>query len=261
MKVLHIWDTAGVASILARYINKLYNIETKVITRSNFNPFNIPVYGDIYNTSAEGFVLKAFLLARKYDIIHIHDLDIMTPFLLLYRKPIIIHYHGTSIRGRWRERERFWSKADIIIVSTEDLLEGAPKNVIHLHNPVDTELFSYKGSRIEGTAFHISYKADDEAKDIAREFNLRLTIHDREKDTISYVKMPYILSKYEYYIDIKKTADKIIHEMSKTALEALACNCKVIRWDKSIVKELPNEHKPEVVAKRLFDLYSALMRT
>ncbi len=160
MRVLNIWDTAGVASTLAKYIHKLYNVETKVITRANANPFNIPVYGDMHNGSAKRFVLKSILLARKYDIIHIHDLDIVIPILKLYRKPIIIHYHRTSIRGKWKERVKFWSKADAIIVSTKDLLEGAPNDTIYLPNPVDTELFSYKGSRVNGTAFHISYHAD-----------------------------------------------------------------------------------------------------
>ena len=204
MRVLNIWDTAGIASILAKYIHKLYNIETKVINRTNFNPYNIPLYGDAYNESAKRFILRSVLLAKKYDIIHIHDLDIIIPLFKLYRKPIIIHYHGTSIRNKWKERVKFWSKADAIIVSTKDLLEDAPNDTIYLPNPVDTEYFSYKGSRVNGTAFHILYNADNEAKSIAREFNLVLTVHDRKKEPINYLEMPYILSKYEYYIDIKK---------------------------------------------------------
>jgi glycosyltransferase involved in cell wall biosynthesis len=262
MRVLNIWDTAGIASILAKYIHKLYNVETKVITRASSNPFNIPIYGDTHTGSAKKFVLKSILLARKYDIIHVHDLDIVIPILKLYRKPIIIHYHGTSIRNRWKERVKFWSKANTIIVSSKDLLEGAPNDTIYLPNPVDTEFFSYKGSRVNGTAFHISYYADEEAKSIAKEFNLTLTIHDRRKDPINYLDMPYILSKYEYYIDIKRERQdsKILEASSKTALEALACNCKVITWNKSILKELPHEHKPEVAAKRLLDVYYSLIR-
>jgi glycosyltransferase involved in cell wall biosynthesis len=264
MKVLNILDIAGVASILAKYIHRLYNIETKVITRAELNPFNIPVYGDMYYGSAKLFVVKAILLARKYDIIHIHDVDILIPlFKLLYRKPTIIHYHGGSIRGKWERRRKFWSKADVIIVSTKDLLEGAPDNAIYLPNPVDTEHFYYRGSRKLGTAFHISYNADKEAKDIAKEFNLELTIHNRKENPINHTEMPFILSKYEYYIDIKRdyvTKKLLKGSLSKTALEALACGCKVITYNKSIVEGLPYEHKPQVITKRLFDIYSSLIR-
>lgn len=58
--------------------------------------------------------------------------------------------------------------------------------------------------REHGKAFHISYNADEDAREIAREMNLELIIHDREKMPIIYREMPSILSRYEYYIDIKR---------------------------------------------------------
>ena len=56
------------------------------------------------------------------------------------KKPIILHYHGSRIRGKAKERRKYYQKADSIIVSTSDLLETLP-DATYIPNPVDTELF------------------------------------------------------------------------------------------------------------------------
>ncbi len=211
MKILHIWNTAGVASILAKHMDKLYNTSSKVIVRSNYDPFGLTTYGEIWNIGAKMFLYKASFLARKFDIIHVHSLNEIIP-KLSGKKPLIIHYHGTDIRGRWEEKREIWSKADEIIVSTRDLLDGAPDNVIYLPNPVDTDLFYDKGNRVKETVFHISYNADNDAIDIAKELNLKLTIHNRDISPIPYKDMADILSRYEYYIDIKRDPSHNIYE-------------------------------------------------
>lgn len=51
-----------------------------------------------------------------------------------------------------------------------------------------------------------------------------------------------MLNRYEYCID--RTSPE---SLSKTALEALACGLKVIRWDCRVVSGLLGEHRPERV--------------
>ena len=99
-----------------------------------------------------------------FDIIHIHDLDEIIPWLkhLYHSKPVILHYHGTRVRNRWKERENFWRKADAILVSTPDLLEGAPKSTIYIPNPIDTDLFYRfpENHRQPNSAFAFHYHLD-----------------------------------------------------------------------------------------------------
>jgi hypothetical protein len=49
-----------------------------------------------------------------------------------------------------------------------------------------------------------------------------------------------------------------IPSLSKTALGALACGLKVVRWNEEVVEGLPEEYKPENVIRRLIEVYSSI---
>jgi len=264
MKILHIWNTAGVGSIIAKYMDKTFGTESWVIMRKRFDKFGFTTYGECWDCRGKIFTLKSLLKARKYDLIHVHAFDRIVPLLkLLYpKKPVVLHYHGTDIRGKAEERKRYYRKADFIIVSTPDLLETLP-DATYIPNPVDTELFYPRNIYEPKTSFHISYRADELAKKYAKQYNLKLYIHDRETAPIPHIKFPDVLSKYEYYIDVKRFIDgKIATALSKTALEALACGLKVINWNGEIVHPpLPQQHLPEEVCSRVFKIYKGLVTT
>lgn len=257
--VIHIFNTAGVASILAKWQKRLYGWRTWVITRSIFDVFHLTTYGKAVNLRATPFKYYSLLMAFKFKLVHIHSADIFLPsFRRLYgrRKALVIHYHGSEIRGKWDARSKYWSIADIIMVSTPDLLEGAPSRAIYLPNPVDTLMFRPKPKlRRKNTALYIIKHQEGEdlewPKKIAERMNLKLTMLDRKKTPIPYLMLPDFLNKFEYYID-----RNYIPSLSKTALEALACGLKVIRWDEKIISGLPEEHKPENVISRLCEIYS-----
>jgi len=230
--VLHIWNTAGVGSIIAKYMDKLFGVKSLVVHRKRFDPYGVTVYGELWDCGAKIFVLKCLWLARKFDIIHVHALDKIVPFLkILYpRKPVVLHHHGSDIRGRWSSRRKYWSRADIILYSTLDLLNHeTPKHAVYMPNPIDTEFFHPHPIKPKPkTALHFSYNADDLARKYAEKYNLNLTIMRRG---IPYLKLPETLVKYEYYIDVKRSRNGVLLKgsLSKTALEALACGVKVIR--------------------------------
>jgi hypothetical protein len=142
-----------------------------------------------------------------------------------------------------------------VLVSTPDLLDGAPENVIHVPCPIDTEFFFSHGEHKIGTAFHFSYDADDLAERYAKNYALNLTVHDRNKEPVPYSKMPEVLSCYEYYVDVKRVYGKLIKALSKTALEALACGTKVIKWDGEITLKLLPDHSPELVVDKIWEIY------
>ncbi|MEM2374005.1 MAG: hypothetical protein QXI11_06135 [Thermoproteota archaeon] len=261
-RVLHIWNTAGVGSIIAKWMDKLYGTSSRVIMRKQFDKFGFTIVGEAWSCNSKVFTIKASWISRKFDIIHVHAFDKIIPILKMMnpKKPVVLHYHGADIRNRWREREKYWSKADVVLVSTPDLLEGSMTNVVYIPNPVDTDLFYPRYCFTPNTAFHISYFSDDLAIKYAEKYGLKLTIHDREKAPIPYTQLPRILSKYEYYIDVKRDREgRLLRALSKTGLEALACMRKVIKWDGNILEGLPPEHKPENVVSKIWEIYRRLI--
>lgn len=261
IRILHIWNITGSGSTISKFMDKTYKTHSWVITRKKFDPWEHTLYGETSILGAKSFTLKALMMARKYDIIHIHAFDKIVPYLkLIYpNKKILLHYRGVDIRGIWNSRVKYWNKADIICVSTEDLLEGAPPGIIYIPRAVDTDLFHPIDTSNIGTAFHISYNADDLAKKYAEENNLSLTINDRLKTPIKYAKFSKTLLKYEYYIDVKRSNGKRLEVLSKTGLEALACGLKVIRWDGEIVEGLPEKHMPKNIVKKLYKIYMEIL--
>lgn len=261
MRVLHIHNIAGVACVIAKFMDKTFNTESLVVMRKAFDRFGVTTYGQTWNCGPKIFTIKCLWLARKFDVIHVHDFDKIVPWLkrLYHNKPIILHYHGTRIRNRWKEREQFWSKADAILVSTPDLLKDAPKHAIFIPNPVDTDLFTLKNHRPKNTALYIvKHQEGEDLKwplNIAENLNLRVHIHDRVTNPIPHLKLPQFLNDFEYYID-----RNYVPSLSKTALEALACGLKVIDYNRELVRELPEQHEPQNVTPQLYKLYNTAKR-
>ena len=260
-KIFHIGNTAGVASTLAKFTDRFHEANSWVITRKCLDKFGLTTYGETVDTRASIFKAWILLRALRYDLLHVHSFDEFIPRLKIFygKKPIILHYHGTDIRGKWKERERFWKRADLIIVSTTNLLEGAPRRAIHLTNPIDTDLFYTRNNNQPGTAFHVAYNRVDQARALAKQFGLKLTIADPARKPIPFTQFGEMLSKYEYYIDVKGIPNYDEKMISKTAIEALACGCKVIREGGEIIQKFPPAYDPKNVVAKLWQLYEMLL--
>jgi len=267
MKVLHIWDIAGVASIIAKYTDRLFGTESLVIKRRALDPYGYVTYGQLWDCGPREFGLRAVLKARGFDIVHVHYIDKIIPYLRFFYpdKPIVLHYHGDDIRGMWSQKRKYWERANAIVCATIGIIdEKTPAHAVLVTNPVDIEIFHLGEEKPRpGTAFHISYGADDLAVKMAEKLGLSLTIHDRARQgAIPYVEMPEVLRGYEYYVDVKRgqSGNVLTGGLSKVGLEALACGLKVITWDKRTLEGLPQENLPESVAKRIFGIYEDLLR-
>lgn len=259
-KILHIGNTAGVASTLAKFTDRSFESNSWVITRKRLDKFGLTSYGETMDTRASIFKARIFLRAQRFDLLHVHSFDEFIPRLkMIYgKKPLVMHYHGTDIRGKWIAREKYWKRADLILVSTPNLLEGAPRRAIHLPNPIDFDLFYSRGKNQPNTAFHVSYNRDDQARALAKQFGLTLTILDRKQNPVPYLQFPEVLSQYEYYIDVKGIPNYDEKMISKTAIEALACGCKVIREGGEIIQEFSHVYDPKNVIEKLWNLYELL---
>ena len=103
MKILHINDKAGVACILVKY-QRLSGIESKVLSSNTIDKFGILKFYKDYVDIVDpvNFVEYCISEAKNADIIHIHSgeqLVIKMRKTFGNSKKIILHYHGTDIRG------------------------------------------------------------------------------------------------------------------------------------------------------------------
>jgi hypothetical protein len=228
MKVLHINDQAGVSCILAKY--QLRNgIESKVLSNNIIDKFGILKFYKDYVKVVKpiDFVDYCIAEAKDADIIHIHSNEILV-FKIRKAfgnsKKILLHYHGTDIRGLDKKnsensilqnikdkkkllireiKNRMWlikrgyyksfsmeaqNLANEILVATPDLSSLLP-NAKYLPNPVDLD--------------HFSRRNNNEQK-----YNTNaLTIHTETGDiqkTLEYCKTNNINLKINVYDRTKK---------------------------------------------------------
>lgn len=103
MKILHIHDQAGVACILAKS-QRMRGMEAKVLSFNKIDKYGILKFYKAYVEMVErsNFIDYCISEAKKADIIHIHSLE---ELVIKMRKrfgnskKIILHYHGTDIKG------------------------------------------------------------------------------------------------------------------------------------------------------------------
>jgi hypothetical protein len=178
MNILHIWDQAGVACILAKY-QELSGHKSKVIVTKTRDKFGIYSFYHQYTQTIDPrlFIDTCLKEAETADVLHIHGrIDMLFRLHKKFgrSKKLVLHYHGTDLRGlkkrqkeelphrslpsdliifakrlvrrpyykimRRRIHARAQKLADAVIVATPDLLQFA-ENAIHLPNPIDTDHF------------------------------------------------------------------------------------------------------------------------
>ena len=174
--ILHIWDQAGVACILAKYQKQTQGHNSKVLISNNIDRFGIYDFYKEYiiNVKPDELFDSCIRETEKADIIHIHSrVDFLFDLrnVIGNQKKIIFHYHGTDLRGikkfqlphrslvsdlvimtkmlarntksklvGKRIRKKTQALADVILVATPDL-QSLISDAVYLPNPVDTEHF------------------------------------------------------------------------------------------------------------------------
>ncbi|MGA9150599.1 MAG: hypothetical protein WBZ36_08475 [Candidatus Nitrosopolaris sp.] len=298
MRILHVWDQAGVAFVLAKYQN-LQGQYSKAIMVREYDKFGIGRFYNehVINVTLQKFVQRSLEEAQSADIVHVHsrsDMVIRLRNKFGNSKKIILHYHGTDIRGIKKQKlphrsklsdlavrgiftyrrvrdiilfkKRIHSQAqrltDAVIVSTPDLLPLV-SNAVYLPNPIDTDHFAPDKifSKVERER---ALTMDTEAIDIGlalnyckqHNVNQEIDVYNRIKDPIMYKDMPAFLKKYGLYVDVRYVDGKILENLSKTALEALACGLDVLDYKLNRRHDLPDEYTPKNVTSRLETIYS-----
>lgn len=260
-RILHVWNTAGVGSVIAKFTDRGFQTQSTVITRRTADRVGLTTYGTAFDDGPVRFFIRALSMSGRADVVHVHSLDRIVPWIKwIHGKPVVMHYHGTDIEGRWAEKRPRWSRADYVAVSTPNLLEGAPPGAVHVPNPVDTDIFRpFPGPREQKSAVSFHYGMDAQAEAAAGKLGLSLTWLDRW--SVGHADMPRVLSKYAYFIDMRRPpAHSVARSIGKAALEALACGCSVVDWTGGVVRGLPPENEPTGVAAKWNEVYSELLR-
>jgi hypothetical protein len=196
-------------------------------------------------------------------MVHVHTLYKVIPELRKkYRnKKLVLHYHGSEVRGRQSDplRAEAEDKADIILGSTEDLKDYVD-GITYVPNPVDTEHFK-PDSHLSNRAFTISRSITDTQWMLdymkKNNFNLEVEMVERGANPVPYSQVPAFLKQYGIYVDIRYIDGILLENLSKTGLESLACGLRVLNHELRYLEGLPEDHKPEVVACRVVGIYRA----
>lgn len=265
MKILHIWDQAGVACILAKHHRRMGHKVT-ILKRAGYDPFGISKFYNepLLEMDGKAFLKHALKEARDYDVIHVHTLYKIIPDLRKkYRdKKLVLHYHGSEARDKQDDplKKEAESKADVILGATDDLGVFVD-NIVYVPNPVDTEHFT-PGSSQNDRAFAIKTPRSDTQWVLAylksNNIDMQIEVIDREKSPISYAQIPVFLKQYNTCIDVKYIDGKLLRSMSKTGLESLACGLSVIDYELKHVGGLPEKHRPEAVANKVLGIYNTI---
>lgn len=259
MKILHIWDCAGVAGVIAKYQRREGHI-SHVIKRAGYDYFGIDKFynTEILNVTGNQFRLECLKRAKGYDIIHVHAYYKLVKWLrILYPfKKIFLHYHGTDIRTKTRQHiiAQFMSSENF--VSTKDLISYCKVYPAWIPTPVDYEHF-----REIDTSLNHSWLSMYDNRSFDTSINIREhTIHlDRKTQFIPYPELPDFLKQFKGFIDVKyvnRDGNKLLLEsLSSLGLQCLAMGLQVIDYKGEKLSNLPYYHYPEFTVELLDSFY------
>lgn len=236
MRILHIENTAGVAWQIAQGQRALGHQAEVLETYRGWIRF-----GHDHENYYEGPVipikmLRTLLLARQFDIIHVHAgiafkrIDIPAIKRLL-RKPLVVHYHGSETRMGYGMH--YQDLADAKIVATPDLLQwhpGAtyvpiPQASLEYHQEFDGRLkvlHSPTNRRLKGT--DLILEAIDRAKEEGVPFDFTLV------EGASHEELLERFRHNNVYIDrvIAEADGRPIGTMGVAPLEAMSTGNAVV---------------------------------
>jgi len=291
LRILHVFEQAGVSGLLAREQRKRGYV-ADVIMMDGYDPFK---QSSFYNAQFVGFRQMLWLekirfigiaiklvnkiirklvfciyvarLSHFYDVIHIHSFY-WTSFLMSRSKPKVFHFHGDDVRRKPSFRSKFtkWITSlwlwvnhyQTFYVSTPDLLEDLPR-AVWIPNIADPELFKPLEHKKNSKAvyFHNWHEGScSRAFRLAKEHGWELTVFNRTKggNKILFEDMPNVLGQFSFLIDRAN-----IKSLSKTALEALACGLIVVNHEDQFVASLPECHDQEKGVDQVIKIYERLM--
>jgi len=244
MKIVHINNTAGVASVLARQqINMGHTAEVFVFNSATQKQFGGKKFNYRWPLSQWNFFKKI----KEFDLWHYHyPYGSLKKNLEMRRnhRPFLKHYHGDDLRGR--------VDTDFCLVSTPDLLKYAP-NGKWLPNPIDFEginsiltKISYENKKAKVLYYPKVYESSIHSRELDLKQSVLLDLEAKGK----IVLIPIIDLPYKKALDEIAGCDIVVGKIlpvmgwiGRLELEAMALGKPVIAY---VSEELYEKYKPPV---------------
>ena len=267
MRILHIHDVAGVATVLAHYQNKNGH-KARILTVRSWDTLR---FSEIYPNQIKLFnnfktlLLYALCISLFYDVIHVHYFSSLLKWFKRFysKKVLVMHYVGSDIRYLKDQKRDEWINADIVVVCMPELKEMYP-SFFYIPLPVDCDFFNREQPYKKGTGVMIvsdsNYTLSQQlALEEAKKRDIVLTILNRKTDGVPFPDLPRFLEKFEYYFDYRQEPQqhKLLDCLSLTALQSLALGCKVV-FDSQLITVLPQEHQPDYTLCYWLEIYELI---
>jgi len=244
MKIAHINNTAGVASVLAKQQNNTgHTAEVFVFNSATQRQFGGKKFNYRWPLSRWNF----FKVIKEFDLWHYHyPYGSLKKNLEMRRnlKPFLKHYHGDDLRGR--------VDTDFCLVSTPDLLKHAP-NGKWLPNPIDIEginsllpEISYDNRLPKVLYYPKVYESNIHSQELEIKRSVLADLEVKRKlDLVPMLDLPYkkALNKIANCDIVVGKILPIMGWMGRLELEAMALGKPVIAY---ISDELYEKYKPPV---------------
>lgn len=262
MRVLFLRNTAGVMTPVIEWMNENGH-EAHVIMRKEkgYKGLVPEIEASIMVETPKQYYTTIIRQIREFnpDAIHVDSsmISLVISRMIALRKPILLLYHGTEVRGRKNIHPEA-KLADMITVSTQDLKQYG----IWIDRPVMIK-FKYQGGRENNTAimFYSSHYMKDNrelAKSWCEKREIILTVFDWGMNSIiPHDEMPKFLSKFEYFVDFKGYDTDRTYSL--LALESMKCGCKVVS-DTDIEKVITIEDYTIRTGADYLEIYQSLQK-
>lgn len=271
MRILHIENIAGVPARLARTQNELGHVAHVLETWRR--PGSKIVFPHDFENYYEGAsipikMLRTVLMARKYDIVHLHGgiarkrVDIPA-IKRLWKIPLVVHFHGSETRmGYGLHRQHL---IDAKIVATPDLLEYHP-NAHYIPNSIDLmDLQPKGGTKIIHIASNPELKGTERIRRALNGLDVDAAFHTN----ISHDEALGLIAESDILID-ELPPSPIRGRVNLIALEAMAMGKTVISaLDPELAEYYPycpiiparNEEELRAVVKELIENPQTIIET
>lgn len=247
MKILHVFDTAGTASILGHYDpeNTHVILQLKALDNFGFGNYyeNVIWFDDV--AELVGFAIES---AEQYHKVIIHDHMLAAKSIEHDEK--YAFWHGSALRDRPERNDDISCKK--VFYHDDDLITARPEG-IQISIPIDTKLFHPLAEKGSGIGISIKRRWEKQFRLAGWDKAFKLREFRRGEPYIQYEDMPKYLNQFAKYLDVRydmKTGVKPVLSMSTTALQCLSMGIPVIDIDECEHTELPEKHIASNVSKK-----------
>jgi hypothetical protein len=178
--------------------------------------------------------------------------------------PKLLFKNKRVTRIRQRNNLLAEESADKVLYSTPDLKKFLKvSDPVLVNIPIDTEHFT-KGQNIETKEDFFIFNTQaisniDWIVNYCKRNGINnLKVIDRIHQPIKYSEMPGFLKQYKTYVDVRYVNDKLLHNLSTTALQSLACGLDVLDYNLDRITELPNDRVGSNATRIVQKIYEEL---